>query len=831
MFRLRTSRKRQDRLADRLPWAAFVNDGVVEQKTGALQKTVEFRGPDLESSTKQGLVSYSARLNNALKRLGSGWAIYVEAQRSRCAEYPDAEWPCAVAEAVDVERRQQFRRASEKYDSRYFLTLVYEPPKRSKSSLLGFLFEGGEEEEEDGRETRLRHFEERVRSVVSLLRDAFPYVEELDAEQTATYLHSTVSTKSHPVKLPEVPVYLDALLADETLDAGLELKLGGRFLQTVTVRSFPSATVPAILDELNKLSFGYRWVTRFIALDDVEAKSALKKYQKRWYSQRKGLMSLVTEMAGEEGSDLVNSEAVERAQDADAALQVQANDYAAFGYYTATITVSAKTRGEAEDRIAEVERVINGRGFTTVRETMHSLQAWLGSLPGNVYWNVRRPLIHTLNLVHMLPASAVWSGPRENDHLGGAPHVTAVTDEATPFRLNLNVGDVGHTLVLGPTGSGKSTLLSFLALQWLRYDGAQVVFFDKGASSRAATLGVGGDFYELDVGGSNLAFQPLRDVDDEEERAWAVDWLGEILAGEGVEISAEIRSALWEALGEQGVAGQPKNQRTMYALRSYVQRPEIREALRHYCQGGQYGALFDNDVEEWSSGGSWVAFEMEELMEVEAAVPSVLSYLFHRLETEAFDGRPTLLVLDEAWLFLDNPIFEAKIREWLKVLRKKRVYVVFATQSLADAMESAIAPVLLESCLTRIFLPNSRAMEPEQAGYYKRLGLNRRQVEILSNAIPKREYYYQSQKGRRLFELELGPVALAFTGASDPDDHREMDRVLRDFGEEEFAKVWLAQRGPSWAVDVVAGNDGEAFGGELDKTVLDDPMERMWEEL
>ena len=90
----------------------------------------------------------------------------------------------------------------------------------------------------------------------------------------------------------------------------------------------------------------------------------------------------------------------------------------------------------------------------------------------------------------------------------------------------------------------------------------------------------------------------------------------------------------------------------------------------------------------------------------------VLTYLFHRLE-DRFDGRPSLLILDEAWLYLDNPLFSARIREWLKVLRKKNVSVIFATQSLADIAESSIAPAIIESCPQRIFLPNDRAIEPQ----------------------------------------------------------------------------------------------------------------------
>jgi type IV secretion system protein TrbE len=168
-----------------------------------------------------------------------------------------------------------------------------------------------------------------------------------------------------------------------------------------------------------------------------------------------------------------------------------------------------------------------------------------------------------------------------------------------------------------------------------------------------------------------------------------------------------------------------------------------------------------------------------------------------------FDGRPTLLILDEAWTFLDDALFAARIREWLKTLRKKNVAVVFATQSLADIERSTIAPALIESCPTRIFLPNDRALEPQARATYERFGLNARQIEILSIAAPKRDYYAQTARGNRLFELGLGPVALALCGASSPDDQRVIDRCLREGERTGFAARFLNAKGQTWASELL----------------------------
>ena len=185
-----------------------------------------------------------------------------------------------------------------------------------------------------------------------------------------------------------------------------------------------------------------------------------------------------------------------------------------------------------------------------------------------------------------------------------------------------------------------------------------------------------------------------------------------------------------------------------------------------------------------------------------AVAPAVLSYLFHRIEGR-FDGRPTLLVIDEGWLALDDREFAGQLREWLKTLRKKNASVVFATQSLADIDGSAIAPAIIESCPTRILLPNDRAIEPQIMAIYRRFGLNDRQIEILARATPKRDYYCQSRRGDRLFELGLGEVALAFTATSSKADQLLIEQVLTDHGRDGFVSGWLKVRDIAWATDLI----------------------------
>jgi type IV secretion system protein VirB4 len=813
MLNLGEYRRQPALLADHLPWAALIAPGVVLNKDGSFQRSFRFRGPDLESATEAELVATCARANNMLRRFGSGWALFFEAERHTAPGYPASSFPDPVSWLIDEERRAAFGEgfgssaagansgSKEKFESAYHLTLVYLPPPDQVSRAERLLLELPAEERGPDYRDHLAAFMAETDRSLDLLTGLMPEIHPLDDAETLTYLHGTVSTRRHPVGVPETPMYLDALLVDEPLTGGLAPMLGEQQLRTVTVQGFPNLTRPGLLDELNHLGFAYRWVTRYIPLDKVGANRVLTRLRRQWFAKRKSIVSILREVLYNEPAVLFDPDADTKAQDADAALQELGDDHVGFGYLTQTITVWDEARGGAADKLRAVERVVNGRGFTTIRETVNAVEAWLGSLPGHVYANVRQPLVHTLNLAHLVPLSAVWAGPERNEHLDGPPLLHADTHGATPFRLSTHVGDVGHMLVVGPTGAGKSVLLALMATQFRRYARAQVYLFDKGFSARVAVLAMGGDHHVLGLDGT-LAFQPLARIDAPAGRSWAAGWIAGLLAHEQVVVTPEIKESVWSALAS--LAGAPREERTMTGLAVLLQSNALKSALAPYTLDGPFGRLLDA-ADDRLALGDLQCFEMEALMREQGAVLPVLTYLFHRLE-DRFDGRPTLLILDEAWLFLDHPLFAARIRDWLKTLRKKNVAVVFATQSLADITASAIAPALIESCPQRIFLPNDRALEPQSRAAYERFGLNLRQIELISAAQPKRDYYLQSRRGNRLFELGLGPVALALCGASAPADHALVDRLLRGHGRDGFAGAWLGARGLDWAAELLAGH-------------------------
>ena len=802
MMNLAEYRGTATRLADFLPWVALVGEGVVLNKDGSFQRTARFRGPDLDSAVPAELVAVAGRLNNAFRRLGSGWAIFVEAQRHEAASYAVSRFPDAASALVDAERKADFEEAGSHYESSYFLTFTYLPPAEDAARAETWLYEGRERAGVDGREM-LTVFTDRTDRVLQLVEGFMPECVWLDDVETLTYLHSCVSTQRHRVRVPETPMYLDALVADQPLTGGLEPRLGSMHLRVLTIVGFPTATTPGLLDELNRLAFPYRWSTRAILLDKTDATKLLTKIRRQWFAKRKSIAAILKEVMTNEASALVDTDAANKATDADMALQELGADYAGVAYVTATITVWDDDPRVADEKLRLTEKIVQGRDFTAMAETINAADAWLGSLPGHVYANVRQPPISTLNLAHMIPLSAVWAGPERDEHFAAPPLLFGKTEGSTPFRLSLHVGDVGHTLVVGPTGAGKSVLLALMALQFRRYLGAQVFAFDFGGSIRAAALAMGGDWHDLGGGLSDgaeesVSLQPLARIQNVPERAWAADWIVAILTREGVAITPEVKEYIWTAL--TSLASAPVSERTITGLAVLLQSNDLKQALRPFCVGGAHGRLLDAEA-EYLGSATVQAFETEGLIGTEAA-PAVLTYLFHRIG-DRLDGSPTLIIIDEGWLALDDEGFAGQLREWLKTLRKKNASVIFATQSLSDIDGSAIAPAIIESCQTRLLLPNERAIEPQITAIYRRFGLNDRQIEILARATPKRDYYCQSRRGNRLFELGLSDVALALCAVSSKTDQTEIARIVAEHGRDGFLSAWLRHHGLAWAADLI----------------------------
>jgi type IV secretion/conjugal transfer VirB4 family ATPase len=799
-------------LSDLLNWAALVDEGIVQTKSGALIAGFFYQGRDIASSTDAERNYIAQRVNTTLARLGSGWVTWHDAVRMSAPAYSprnQSRFPDPISAAIDEERRQHFMADGELFESHYALTIMYTPPARRNSKVVDFIYDD-DATNGDAPGTRiLEQFKKNLGDIEDALGDLFGmrrmqsfaladrFGHTVRRDELVNFLNFTLTGSLDPVNIPDPPMYLDAYLGISELWPGDTPRLGEQFIQVIAIAGFPSESYPNILGVLDTLPIPYRWSTRFLYLDPVDALAALGAFRRKWRQKMTGLAAQVFRTK----NATVNQDAVSMATEVDTAITETHSNLVTYGYYTGNIVVMGSQRSTLVEHARYVAREITRMGFAARVETVNTIEAWLGTLPGHPHPNIRRPLLHTRNLADLLPLASVWSGLNQNPcpfySQPAPPLMHVATTGATPFRLNLHHGDLGHSLIFGPTGAGKSVLLATLAAQCRRYPKASITAFDKGRSMYALASATGGKHYDLAGDTASPGLCPLAYLDSESDAAWAEEWLCacftlQVDHAPTPRQREEIHRAI--ALLRKSAEG-----RSLTDFVATVQDAELRSAMANYTIDGSLGPLLDAR-DDGLADSAFMVFEIEELMGLgEKNLIPVLLYLFRRFE-RSLKGQPAYLFLDEAWIMLGHPVFRDKIREWLKVLRKANCAVILSTQSLSDAVQSGILDVLLESCPTKILLPNEEA---DKAGsgsvlgprdLYTLVGLNEAEIDILKNAQKKRHYYYISPAGRRLFELCLGPVALSFVAVSDKATLAQLRALSAQHGSD-WPFVWLKTKG------------------------------------
>lgn len=793
-------------MADLLNYAAMVDDGVIVGKNGSFMAAWLYSGDDNASSTDQQREMVSFRINQALAGLGNGWMIHVDAPRRPAPNYSErglSHFPDPITEMIDEERRQLFEGLGTMYEGYFVITATYFPPMLAEQKFVELMFDDDRPSPtQKARTTDLIEkfkrdivsFESRLGAALKLTRLNGHSVMNEDGSTVTQcdflrWLQFCATGVNQPVILPSNPMYLDSIIGGQEMWTGVVPRIGRKFVQTVSIDGFPLESTPGVLSALSELPTEYRWSTRFIFMDTHEAVKHLEKFRKKWRQKVRGFFDQVFQT----NSGKIDQDALSMVEDADQAMAEVNSGLVAQGYYTSVVVLMDDDRDKVELSARQLEKAITAIGFGARIETINNLEAFFGSLPGHGVENVRRPIINTMNLADLMPTSSIWTGlnfaPCPMYPPLSPPLMQGVTNGSTPFRLNLHVRDVGHSFMFGPTGAGKSTALGLIAAQLRRYPGMSIFAFDKGMSLYPLAKAVGGKHFTVAGDDETLAFCPLAFLETKGDRAWAMDWIDTILALNGVITTPAQRNEIGNAIVNMYESGG----KTLSEFSIIIQDEAIRDAIRQYTVDGAMGHLLDAE-QDGLSLSDFTVFEIEELMNLgeKYALP-VLLYLFRRIE-RSLRGQPAAIILDEAWIMLGHPAFRAKIREWLKVLRKSNCLVLMATQSLSDAANSGILDVIVESTATKIFLPNVYARDEDTSVLYRRMGLNPRQIDILATAIPKRQYYYVSENGRRLFELALGPVALAFVGATDKESIATIKGLEARLGPR-WVDEWLSLRG------------------------------------
>lgn len=790
------------------PYAYIMEPNICLLKNGALMTTYQIEYPDLESSSANDIAAVAALFNRSIMSLAQneGWAIFFDVKRMKTKEYPAGTFDNLSGWLIDQRRAENFSKFGEHFTSKYYLNFVWQLPNDFEEKGNEFFFKEKDCKENKQNKKTINHkrdlkavqdncerFLDDCDKIMGSMTNKL-WIHHLDKCELFSYIKSCISLEEEKLIFPDdVFFFLDDFICEKDVQTSIPLKIGEYYVPVMTIKDFPTMSYPAIFDRLNRTMQEYRWTTRFIPFSKETSLKKADDYQNKYLSKRKAALTALTENFLGASIDKENQGALAMAGEASQINEDLTMDRYILGNYTSSLMCWDKKLERAKLKSRKMQQVVKSCGFGVKEETLGNFQAWQGMWPGNIYANVKRPILSSETCSNIIPLSSAWQGNAENDFTletcgSSIPLCICSTSYGTPFFMNINVRDVGHTFVFGPTGAGKSTLLALLMAQATKYKGANVICIDKQLSSRAFMIGSGGVYIE--PGKDKVAFQPLSELKNPEECSaeeynesllWCQQFIEGLLAQQNIDCTATMSKVITEAL--RLVSEKPVKDLTTFQQYVTYQDPKtgentIRLGIEPYCAGGQFGSIFDADTTTLNLSRR-MTIEMGSLMRLsEKAVAPALFYIFRYLEklwnVPTGEKQPlTFLFLDEAWLYLQHPIFAKFIQEWLRTLRKKKVFCIFATQEVSAASKSALKETIDQQCLTKIYLADESAQNPALAKSYSEFGLTESEIVALSNAQMKHDYYFKNPLGCRMFSLDLDDFQLALISS----DHEILDHV------------------------------------------------------
>lgn len=787
-------------LSDQLPWAGIFAPGVGFLKDGAWIATFKFTGHDLDSVTEQSLGEILDYQTSIITKLGPEYGLFFEARRRPAAPYPVWTGPQGIAAMIDEERQALFG-SGMYWETDYYLSVTWMPNAMPLARLMTWLTGGKEVTTAGTLKEQQETFSREMHALALELRRCYPFVEFLQSpDDIVTYWASTLRPGYFRLDAPEVLYNLDRYVGQVHVTGGLRPCIEGVHTRMLRIETYPAGVFPGAMDVLHHLNFPFRYCVRYLPLSRDEALKEAKRAQQRWSMRTRTLAQYAKE--GFSASETDQRDLNLAAQDMAAEMQYVRKDIemgdVGMGYLTPTVQVWGDTSDEADDVASVVKSVLHAAHFGAEIEGMNAIQAWFGSLPGEHRANVRRPIVTSKALSRLTLSTSVWGGQDTDEYWGYGPLCVGEGTGATPFRMSLHVGDVGHVAVIGPTGAGKSTLLTFLALQGLRYPDLNVFVFDKGQAFRPFISVLGGAWCNIGVDKSvgGVTTQPLRYIDDDAERTWANEWVFRLIHPYLSHPTPAQRKIVWDALGD--LAELPPRYRTLSGLAHICQDEDVIAAIEPFTASGAAGMLFDSDNETLAVA-QYCVFECETLFKRQELITPTLEVAVHRLQRllQRDPPPPSLLMIFEAWRFLGDDAFAPQIESWLRELRKLNVSLIMEFTSLHDIVEHPKGGMMLESCKTKIFLPNPEAMSPLARRAYEAVGLTEQQICLIAGAKEKRDYYYASPHGNRLFSLNLehNPIAAALCTRGSIQDLTALQHIQSRVSSDEFAPAWFEHCG------------------------------------
>ncbi|WP_341712289.1 VirB4 family type IV secretion/conjugal transfer ATPase [Erythrobacter sp.] len=709
---------REARAGDRLPYSRLVDENTLLLRDGSVMTAIQVPGLLFETEDSEALNAHAATREVVLRStLDARFVLYHHVIRRRVSVELESSFPDPISRHIDARWRERLG-SGKLFVNDQFVTLIRRPAL-GKAGLVeriskGWKRKGRAEVEADPKD--LRSLKAAATGLIAALQ---PYGAALLGDYVGPQGHTNSEVlellsalyngEMRPVRRPAEETDIGHMLPYRRVSFGLdaiEQRGSGSpdFAAILGLKDYPEATSPGLLDGLLRLPY------------EMVVSESYAPTERQTARERMDLAIRRLKSADEEAM-------AERA-DMLAARDELGNGAVGFGDHHLTVMVKERDLGRLDDAMAACAAALADTGAIAVREDTNLEPAFWGQFPGNEGYLVRRALISSANMASFGSLHGFALGQAQGNHWGDAVTLLETTS-ATPFFFNFHHGDLGNFSVIGPSGSGKTVVMNFLAAQAQKFS-PRTILFDKDRGAELFVRGIGGR-YDAIRAGEPTGFNPLALPDSPGNRAFLRDWLGVLLKAEGPEEEATIAGAVDAAYANDPSLRRLRHFRELLSGSRRPQPGDLADRLGAWINEGEHAWLFDNGEDRLNLTARVLGFDMTVLLENPRLRTPVMMYLFHRID-ERLDGKPTMILIDEGWKALDDAVFAARIRDWLKTLRKRNALVGFATQSARDALESRISTALVEQTATMIFMPNSRARSED---YCDGFGLTEHELALI----------------------------------------------------------------------------------------------------
>ncbi|RJY09861.1 VirB4 family type IV secretion/conjugal transfer ATPase [Aurantiacibacter aquimixticola] len=703
---------------DRLPYARLVDSGTLLLRDGSLMAALQVPGLLFETEETDALNAHAQTREVMLRsNLDARFVMYHHVIRRRVSVELDANFEDPLSAHIDRRWREKLSSGS-LFVNDQFVTLVRRPA-RGKAGLAeraSKMFKRRAQDAEAIDPKDLRSLRGAVQALAASLGEygAQPLGDYATSSGTTNnelleLLSALYNGEMRPVRRPDMETDIGRMLPYRRASFGLDaMELrgsgGADFASILSLKDYPEATSPGLLDSMLRLPYEMIVSESFAPQERQSARERIDLAIRRLKS--------ADEDAQAERADMM------------AARDELGAGSVGFGDHHLTVLVRERNLDRLDDATAAVAANLADTGAIAVREDTNLEPAFWGQFPGNENYLVRRAMISTANMASFGSLHGFALGQADGNHWGEAVTLLQTTS-STPFFFNFHHGDLGNFSVIGPSGSGKTVVMNFLAAQAQKF-APRTILFDKDRGAELFVRGISGS-YDRIRSGEPTGFNPLALPDTPGNRGFLRDWLSVLLQAEGPEESATIAAAVDAAYANDSSLRRLRHFKELVSGSRRPQPGDLADRLSAWIEDGENGWLFDNATDNLDLSTRVMGFDMTALLENPKLRTPVMMYLFHRIE-ERLDGQPTMILIDEGWKALDDEVFAARIRDWLKTLRKRNALVGFATQSARDALDSRISTALVEQTATMVFMPNARA-RPED--YCDGFGLTEHEFALI----------------------------------------------------------------------------------------------------